>query len=61
MKWFTLIICTIWILSGGYTKHVYKSKYVPHKSEAGFALGSILATIVDGIAWYWLFKMINLL
>ena len=61
MKWFTLIICTIWILSGGYTKHVYKSKCVPHKSEAGFALGSILATIVDGIAWYWLFKMINLL
>ena len=61
MKWFTLIICTIWILSGGYTKHIYKSKCVPHKNEIGFALGSILATIVDGIAWYWLFKMINLL
>ena len=61
MKWFTLIICAIWIFLGEYSTHVYKSKCVPHKSEAGFALGSILVTIIDGIAWYWLFKMINLL
>lgn len=61
MKWFTLIICAIWILSKCYTTHVYKSKCVPHESETGFALGSILVTIIDGIAWYWLFKIINLL
>ena len=61
MKWFTLIICAIWIFLEGYSTHVYKSKCVPHKSETGFAFGSILVTIIDGIAWYWLFKMINLL
>jgi hypothetical protein len=61
MKWFILIICAIWILSGCYTTHVYKSKCVPHKSEIGFAIGSILVAIINGIAWYWLFKMINLL
>lgn len=61
MKWFILIICTIYIFLGCYTKHIYKSRCFPHESEIGFALGSIFASITDGIAWYWLFKMIKLL
>jgi len=61
MKWFILIICTIWIFLGCYAKHVYKSKCVPHKSEFDFLLGSIFASIADGIAWYWLFKVIKML
>jgi len=61
MKWFILIICTIWIFLGCHANHVYKSRCVPHKSEIGFSLGSIFASITDGIAWYWLFKVIKML
>ena len=56
-----LIICLIWLTLSNRAEHVYKSRCVPHSNELGFVIGSILCAILDGIAWYWLFKMIKLL
>jgi len=61
MNWIIFTICLVWIVLSGRAKHIYKSKLVPHTSEAGFMLGSIFSTITDGVAFYWLFKCINLL
>ena len=56
-----LIICLIWLILSNRAKHIYKSRCVPHSNELAFVIGSILGTILDGIAWYWLFKIIELL
>ena len=56
-----LIISLIWLTLSNRAKHVYKSRCVPHSNELAFVIGSILGAILDGIAWYWLFKMIKLL
>lgn len=56
-----LIICLIWLTLSNRAKHVYKSMCIPHSNELAFVIGSILSVIFDGIAWYWLFKMIKLL
>ena len=56
-----LIICLIWLTLSNRAKHVYKSMCIPHSNELAFVIGSIIGAIVDGIAWYLLFKMIKLL
>lgn len=55
-----LFLCVIWIIMSYYTKHVYKAKCVSHSNSFGFALGSVFGSLTDGIAWYWLFKLIKL-
>lgn len=60
MDWILLFLSIVWIIMSHYTKHVYKSRCVSHSNNFGFALGSIFGVLTDGIAWYWLFKLINL-
>lgn len=61
MKWIIISICIAYIILSQSTKHVYKSKFVPHTSETGFVLGSILNAIIDVLAYYGLFKCIEII
>lgn len=61
MKWIIIGICLAYIILSQRTKHVYKSKLVPHTSETGFVLGSIFNAIMDALAYYWLFKCIDII
>lgn len=60
MKWIIIGICLAYIILSQRTKHVYKSK-LPHTSETGFVLGSIFNAIMDALAYYWLFKCIEII
>jgi len=61
MKWIIISICLVYIISSQRAKHVYKSKLVPHTSKTGFVLGSIAGAITDALAYYWLFKYIEII
>jgi hypothetical protein len=61
MDWLILIVSELFIFLSSYSKYVYKSKCVPHTSEFGFIMGSVAGTILDGIAWYYLFKSVSIL
>ena len=61
MKWIIISICLVYIILSQRAKHVYKSKLVRHTSETGFALGSIFGAIIDALAYYWLFKCIEII
>lgn len=61
MKWIIISICLVYIILSQRAKHVYKSKLVPHTSETGFLLGSIFGAIIDALAYYWLFKCIEII
>ena len=61
MKWIIISICLAHIILSQRAKHVYKSKLVPHTSETGFALGSIFGAITDALAYYWLFRCIEII
>jgi len=64
MNYILLFLCVTCIIASYYTKHFYKKECVPHSNDFGFnfgfALGSIFDALTDGIAWYWLFKLIKL-
>ena len=61
MDWLIFMACGIWIILSSLSKHAYKSECVPHTSEFGFFMGSVAGTILDGIAWYYLFKSVSIL
>lgn len=61
MKWLYLIMCVIWIVLHYRSLHIYKSLQIHYSSEFGFALGTIIGAVLDGTAWYWMFKLLKLL
>ena len=61
MEWIIISICLAYIILSQRAKHVYKSKLVPHTSETGFVLGSIFCAIMDALAYYWLFRCIEII
>ena len=61
MKWIIIGICLVYIILSQRAKHVYKSKLVPHTSETGFVLGSIVGAITEALAYYGLFKCIKII
>ncbi len=61
MEWIIISICLAYIILSERAKHVYKSKIVPHTSETGFVLGSIFGAIMDALAYYLLFRCIEII
>lgn len=61
MKWAILIACAVFLFLAGRAKHIYKSECVPHNNKFGFMLGSVCSYMMEGAAWYGLFKCMSLI
>lgn len=60
MKVFILVLCVLWLFLGYRADHIRKSICVKHTNEFAFLLGSLFCVIIDGVCWYWIFRIIAL-
>ena len=62
MKMVILIVCVILLFSYYTTAHIYKSEHTGiSKYNIGFMLGTITTAAINGFAWYYIFKMMEIL
>ena len=60
MKVFILVLCVLLLFLRYREYHIFKSRCMEHTSEFGFVLGSFFGAIIDGVCWYWIFRIIGL-
>jgi hypothetical protein len=62
MKMVILIVCVILLFCYYRTAHIYKSEHTGiSKYNIGFVLGTIVTAAINGFAWYYIFKMMDIL
>jgi hypothetical protein len=62
MKIVILIVCVILLFCSYRTQHMYKSEHVGiSANNIGFILGTIVTALINGFAWYYIFKMMTII
>ena len=62
MKTILLILCVILLFCFYGTVHIYKSEYTGiSANNIGFILGTIVTAAINGFAWYYIFKMMEII
>jgi hypothetical protein len=62
MKIVILIVCVIVLFCYYRAAHIIKSDYTGiSANNIGFILGTILTALINGFAWYYIFKMITII
>ena len=62
MKIVILIACVIVLFCFYRTQHMYKSDRTGiSKYNIGFILGTIITALINGFAWYYIFKMMTII
>lgn len=62
MKIVILIACVILLFCNYKTTHIYKSEHTGiSKYNIGFIFGTIVTAAINGFAWYYIFKMMEIL
>jgi uncharacterized membrane protein YadS len=62
VKIIVLAICVILLFSFYATTHKYKSEYVGISQwNPGFILGTLINAIINGFAWYYIFKIMTII
>jgi len=62
MKIAILIVCVILLFCFYRTQHIYKSEYTGiSKYNIGFIFGTIVTAVINGFAWYYIFKMMEII
>jgi hypothetical protein len=57
-----LILCVILLFCFYTTNHIYKSEYTGiSKYNIGFIFGTIVTVVINGFAWYYIFKMMEII
>ena len=62
MKIVILIACVILLFCYYRASHIYKSEIIGiSKYNIGFIIGTILTAVINGFAWYYIFKMMTII
>ena len=62
MKAIVLTICVILLFCFYRTQHIYKSEHTGiSKYNIGFIVGTIITALINGFAWYYIFKIITII
>lgn len=62
VKIIVLAICVILLFCFYVTMHKYKSEYVGiSKWNPGFILGTLINAIINGFAWYYIFRIMSII
>ena len=57
-----LIVCVIVLFCYYITAHMYKSEHTGiSANNIGFILGTIVTALINGFAWYYIFKMMTII
>lgn len=62
MKIVILIVCVILLFCFYRAQHIYKSEHTDASIyDIGYIFGTILTAAINGFAWYYIFKMMEIL
>lgn len=62
MKIVILIVCVILLFCFYRTQHIYKSEHTGiSANNIGFILGTIVTALINGFAWYYIFKIMTII